>query len=513
MDLSLIVCAYDMQRELPRTIMTLAPDYQRGIDGLNYEIVVVDNGSPQPVVESELQQITPNVRVVRVGAPSISPVRAVNMALRSASGRLLGLFIDGARMASPGLLRAAIDAHRLDPTKIIGSLAFHLGPDVQMRSVPAGYDQKVEDELLDTVPWRTDGYRLFSISVLAGSSRQGWFGNIAESNGVFFDRAFLQRVGGLDERFATAGGGLANLEFWTRTVHASNSEPWMILGEGTFHQVHGGAATNGSPADRGRMLDEYRDIFGKPFVAPIYRPRFIGSLDTDLAKRFLGEADGPPRKAHSIHGRSFAVGIGPDELDKVQAATLKTRYKGRRLAKNPFDLSLYRQLVERLKPQTIIEIGTSEGGSAIWLRDQCNSLGLPCEILSIDIDNGDRKMDGVTLFSADATRPQETFPHGRISSAAHPWLVIEDSAHTFESTKAVLDYFHPLLEQGDYLVVEDGVVADLREARYRKFDDGPNRAVRDHLLRHPGDYRIDTELCDFYGYNVTYCPNAWLVRT
>lgn len=106
----------------------------------------------------------------------------------------------------------------------------------------------------------------------------------------------------------------------------------------------------------------------------------------------------------------------------------------------------------------------------------------------------------------------ETFPHQVLASAAHHWLTIEDSAHTYTSTKAVLDYFHPLLEPNDYIVVEDGVVADLRDAQYRRFDDGPNQAVRDHLLRWPDDYRIDTDLCDFYGYNATYCPNAWIIR-
>ena len=42
-----------------------------------------------------------------------------------------------------------------------------------MRSVPLGYDQQEEDRLLDSVDWTHDGYRLFDISVLAGSSAGG----------------------------------------------------------------------------------------------------------------------------------------------------------------------------------------------------------------------------------------------------------------------------------------------------------------------------------------------------
>ena len=80
-------------------------------------------------------------------------------------------------------------------------------------------------------------------------------------------------------------------------------------------------------------------------------------------------------------------------------------------------------------------------------------------------------------------------------------------------TSSTLAYFHTLLQPSDRIVVEDGVVADLRAPAYRKYEDGPNRAVRDFLMRWPDHYRIDTDLCDFYGHNVTYCPNAWLVRT
>lgn len=47
--LSLIVVAYNMARELPRTLYTLSSQYQRGIAPQDYEVIVVDNGSDQPV--------------------------------------------------------------------------------------------------------------------------------------------------------------------------------------------------------------------------------------------------------------------------------------------------------------------------------------------------------------------------------------------------------------------------------------------------------------------------------
>lgn len=199
-------------------------------------------------------------------------------------------------------------------------------------------------------------------------------------------------------------------------------------------------------------------------------------------------------------------------MSAIQKGTLRTRYRDRRLAKNPFDLVLYLQVLERLRPRTILEIGTSEGGSAVWLRDQCRTLGIDCRILTMDITPPEEPIEGVEIFSVDASDPAGTFPHAAIADAPHPWLVIEDSAHSFEATAAVLAYFDPLLAPGDHLVVEDGVVADLPEPAYRKYEDGPNRAVRNFLLERQADYRIARNLCDFFGHNVTWCPNGWLVR-
>jgi cephalosporin hydroxylase len=512
MQLTILVCAFDMDRELPRTILSLSPAMQRGVEANDYEIIVVDNGSAVAVDEHALQRIAPNLRVVRFEPGNPSPVRAINMAMQSATSCCLALFIDGARLASPGIIAAALQAYRNDPTKIIGTMSFHLGPDVQMRSKETGYDQQVEDALLDASHWEEDGYALFDIAVLSGSSREGWFGDMKESNGVFLDRALWKKVGGLDERFRQPGGGIANLDFWARAVKASGNTAWTVLGEGTFHQIHGGAATSGNPAGRAAMFGEYKALNGKPFSMPPYERQYVGCLSEKLMRKFGGSTAEPTRQAYSVFDRQFAVDIPADLLATIQSGTMRSCYKGRKFLKNPFDLGIYLQLLQRLAPRTIIEVGASEGGSACWFRDMSDALGLNTEILTMDIHEPAEPIEQVSFFTADSTRPGETFPHARISAAKHPILVIEDSAHSYESVKAVLDYFDPHLLPGDYIVVEDGIVADLPAPRYRDYEDGPNRAVRDFLLGHPDSYGIDTELCDFYGRNATYCPNGWLVK-
>jgi glycosyltransferase involved in cell wall biosynthesis len=188
MRLAILVCAFNMERELLRVVYTLSRSYQRGIDGFDYEIVILDNGSTPPVDATALQKIAPNLQVLRVQNPHPSPICAINTAVEAIDCSILGLWIDGARMASPGMLFWALQALKLNPNKVVGTVAFHLGPDVQMRSVLDGYNQEVEDRLLNTIDWRNDGYKLFEVSVLAGSSIQGWFGSITESNAVFMER-------------------------------------------------------------------------------------------------------------------------------------------------------------------------------------------------------------------------------------------------------------------------------------------------------------------------------------
>ena len=46
--MSSVVATYMMQREAPRTILSFLPPLQRHVDDLDYEIVVVDNGTPEP---------------------------------------------------------------------------------------------------------------------------------------------------------------------------------------------------------------------------------------------------------------------------------------------------------------------------------------------------------------------------------------------------------------------------------------------------------------------------------
>ena len=77
---------------------------------------------------------------------------------------------------------------------------------------------------------------------------------------------------------------------------------------------------------------------------------------------------------------------------------------------------------------------------------------------------------------------------------------------------AILSFFDGQLAAGDYIVVEDGALRGLPGDHYRRYLDGPSRAIEAFLRTRGAAYEIDTELCDFYGFNATYNPNGWLRR-
>ena len=146
--LSVVVVAHDMVRELPRTLRSLSPGHQVGLAADDYEVIVVDNGSSPPVDPAIVEQFDGTLRVERLDPAPPSPAHAANVGLGRAAGDLVGLIVDGARLASPGLLAGARRAARLADRPLITAPAFHLGEVRHMQAAEVGYDQAVEDQLL-----------------------------------------------------------------------------------------------------------------------------------------------------------------------------------------------------------------------------------------------------------------------------------------------------------------------------------------------------------------------------
>lgn len=280
-DLTIVVNFHNMQREAKRTLVSLLPDYQHDTSGIAYEIVAIDNGSTQPLDPQVVRQVAGDrCRLVRIDTNAASPAAAINSVIRQCSSEWIMCLIDGARIASPGMVGMAMAAARLYPKPFVYTLAMHLGRRLQNEAMMQGYDQSAEDELLSTVDWQRNGYSLFNISVVSPARVQGFFSNLYETNCFLMRRNDFLELGGLCEEFQSPGGGLVNHDFFNRVHEDMGITPVMLLGEATFHQFHGGVSTN-IPLNQHpwrSFAEEYRSIRNKDFQSSWRPPIYFGAL-------------------------------------------------------------------------------------------------------------------------------------------------------------------------------------------------------------------------------------------
>jgi len=300
-DVSVVVVVYNMTREAPRTLHSLSARYQRFIDVDDYEVIVVDNGSDPPFDPKVIEDLSGNFRLIRIDNASPSPAQAVNRGIAAAQADVIGVMIDGARIVTPGLLHFARHGARLYDRAVVATLGWYLGYDLQSWAMRVGYDQVREDALLASIGWPQDGYRLFEIATMDESSFDGWLGAIGETNGLFMRRELWTTLGGMDERFDYPGGGFLNLDTYRRAGELPDAELVILLGEGTFHQFHGGTATNAPvesfPEMIARWGAQYEAIRGCSFAPPNLKnsPTYLGTLPRPALARFVRSAIHPVR--------------------------------------------------------------------------------------------------------------------------------------------------------------------------------------------------------------------------
>jgi cephalosporin hydroxylase len=224
------------------------------------------------------------------------------------------------------------------------------------------------------------------------------------------------------------------------------------------------------------------------------------------------------------------VAITPDEtITKYTRSRLRqhTRdsYAGVPLSKFPEDLRVYEHLLWMSDADVVIELGVQFGASSLWFRDRLNALshyrpGRRRRVISVDVDltlarralaDADRSpASQITLIEASVTDP--SLPD-HVTSLIDPGarcLVIEDTAHVYDTTLAALRGFAGFVPMDGFFVVEDGCV-DVESLRIdENWPRGVLPALRDWLATEQGDeftVRSDLEL-----YGVTCHPGGFLQR-
>lgn len=279
--LSVIVIAYDMPRQALNTLISLGPRYQQGVNADDYEVILVENRSQRNMDAEAIAALPGNFRYFLRDEPGVSPAAAINFGFSQARGQYIGLMIDGARMVTPGVVQNVLMAFSLCADAMVAVPGYHLGENEQQFHLTHGYTEAKEQSLLDEIDWQHNGYRLFDISCLSGANPNGIFHPFMECNCLFMSAAVFREIGQADERFDLPGGGALNLYLYRKIAMHPRTRSFMLAGEGSFHQLHGGVTTS-EVAKRDAILhrqsEQLNELLGQPFRSPTVEPILLGKI-------------------------------------------------------------------------------------------------------------------------------------------------------------------------------------------------------------------------------------------
>jgi cephalosporin hydroxylase len=524
-DLSVVVVAYDMRREMARTLRALARSYQRGIDDLDYEVIVVENGSPDDgrLDPEWVQSFGPEFRYLDMGGDATpSPTGALNRGIQVSRGSNLALMIDGAHILTPGVLRFGMAGLTTYAPAIVATQQWYVGPGQQGDAMQTGYDQAYEDKLFESIGWPEDGYRLFDIGHFVGT--RDWFDGVWESNCLFAPRSVVEQSGGFDDGFSMPGGGYTNLDIYERLGSTPGVTVATIIGEGSFHQVHGGTTTNQSDPEERRARvygygEHYESLRGRRFIAPGKPIHYVGGMHTSSARRshprrMTAKAFAVAQQAEGPDGRPEQPVPMPEELRAsfVEAywRTLvwrSTTWLGRRLPNPPTDLITYQEIMARVRPDVVIETGSGSGGRALYLASVCELLGHG-RVVSVDPKQSESlpQHPRITYVEGQAHNDATLAEVRRLVGDDTNGMVVLGSRGSAQRMKREFDAYCGFVGVGSYVIMEDTILNG--HPVFPGFGPGPHEGAKRALSDH-GEFVADSEM---ERHGLTFNPGGYLRR-
>lgn len=218
-------------------------------------------------------------------------------------------------------------------------------------------------------------------------------------------------------------------------------------------------------------------------------------FDEELSKN---EIDNIIKKAHELlcinkkrffswdDRKRYLTDLDLNTYHLSQGARSVLKWKEMYLYKSCYDLAIYTQLIDQIKPGLIIEYGSGDGGSAVWMEDMVRSLNLDTKIISYDINPINIKDTKVIFNTIDL---EKELPE--IKKQDCKKIVIED-AHV--NLVNLLLHTDKILNKDDYLIIEDSA---------QKLD-----LVDIFLNKSKNNYEIDSFYTDFFGKNCTTAMNT-----
>ncbi len=184
-----------------------------------------------------------------------------------------------------------------------------------------------------------------------------------------------------------------------------------------------------------------------------------------------------------------------------------TRWFGVRAGKCPLDLWLYQEILFEVRPDLIIETGTAEGGSALFLASMCDLLNHG-RVMTVDIDDRPRPAHArVTYLSGSSTAPAMIAQFDTARRGVATCMVVLDSDHSNAHVLEELNLYSRFVSLDSYLIVEDTNVNG--NPVFPEHGPGPMEALNTFMATNR-DFVIDDTKHKFL---LTFNPRGFLKRT
>ena len=135
-----------------------------------------------------------------------------------------------------------------------------------------------------------------------------------------------------------------------------------------------------------------------------------------------------------------------------------TWWMGIKVLKVPMDMWLYQEIIHNHAPDVIIETGTYNGGSALFMAQVCENLNRG-RIITIDIVK--RKFPEhkrIEYVNASSISEDTVKQVKQMIKPGEKVMVILDANHDEDFVDQELKLWSPIVTKGQYLVVEDTVL-------------------------------------------------------
>lgn len=177
-------------------------------------------------------------------------------------------------------------------------------------------------------------------------------------------------------------------------------------------------------------------------------------------------------------------------------------WMGRPVIQLPEDLVRLQELVGRLRPDVIIEIGVAHGGGLVFYASLCRLLGKG-RVIGVDIEIRPHNREAIeahplfehiSLVEGDSTDPAIVERVKAMIAPGETVMLMLDSNHCKAHVERELQAYSPLVTPGSWIVVMDGYIMGLVAGGPRTGPDwdwnNPNAAAADFARANP-DFALD----------------------